>query len=106
MDGAGLAGMPRAGLAGITLQVDRSRDWLYNACIVNNKERRMKSWIRDGEHVKARYMGVPVSGRVERSRVKYGGRVQYTVLLDTPLQLPWRNEHKIQVLIDSEELVV
>lgn len=66
----------------------------------------MKSWIRDGERVKARYMGVLVSGRVESSRVKYGGRVQYTVLLDTPLKMPWRSEHKIQVLIDSEELVV
>ena len=66
----------------------------------------MKSWIRDGERIEARYMGVPITGKVESSRVKYGGGVQYTVVLDSPVRLRWRTEDKTRVLIDSEEIVV
>lgn len=63
-------------------------------------------WIKDGEKVTARYMGETVVGTVESSRVKYGGKVQYTVNLDTPIQLRWRSEPTMRVLVDSSELVV
>ncbi len=63
-------------------------------------------WIKDGEKVTARYMGETVVGTVESSRVKYGGNVQYTVNLDTPIQLRWRSEPTMRVLVDSSELVV
>ncbi len=63
-------------------------------------------WIKDSEKVTARYMGETVVGTVESSRVKYGGKVQYTVNLDTPIQLRWRSEPTMRVLVDSSELVV
>jgi len=63
-------------------------------------------WIKDGQKVQARYLGELVSGTVESSRVKYGGRVQYTVTLDQPVQFRWRSEPSTRVLIDDNELVV
>lgn len=62
-------------------------------------------WIRDGEQVTANYMGQTVSGTVESSRVKYGGEVQYTVNLDSPVQLRWRTEPTSRVLINQAELI-
>ena len=63
-------------------------------------------WIKDGEQIKANYLGEQVSGTVESSRVKYGGKVQYTVILDTPVQFRWRPEPTDRVLIDADELVI
>jgi hypothetical protein len=63
------------------------------------------AWIKDGEHIQARYLGQTVSGIVESSRVKYGGTVQYTVILDQPVQLRWRSEPSTRVLVDENELV-
>lgn len=65
----------------------------------------MRSWIRDGERIQARYMGTLVSGLVESSRVKYGGVVQYTVKLDSPVQLRWRTEARDRVLVDENEVL-
>lgn len=62
-------------------------------------------WIKDGERVTARYMGETVVGTVESSRVKYGGNVQYTVNLETPVQFPWRSEPSYRVLINQSELI-
>jgi len=64
------------------------------------------SWILDGQRIKAKYLGeTPVEGVVIDSRVKYGGRVQYTVKLDNPVQFRWRSEPTETVLIDFEELI-
>ena len=63
------------------------------------------SWILDGSRIKAKYLGVPVAGLVLDSRVKYGGKVQYTVELDEPVLFRWRSEPTTRVLIDSDELV-
>ena len=65
----------------------------------------MSTWIKDGETIVANYLGETVRGTVESSRVKYGGRVQYTVTLDQPVQFRWRSEPSTQVLIDSDEIV-
>ena len=62
-------------------------------------------WIKDGETVTASYMGYTVTGTVESSRVKYGGKVQYTVNLDSPVQLRWRSEPTNRVLINEAEIV-
>lgn len=61
-------------------------------------------WIKDGERINANYLGQSVSGVVESSRVKYGGKVQYTVNLDKPVQFLWRSEPKTRVLIDEDEI--
>jgi len=63
------------------------------------------SWIRDGEHVAGKYMDQLIEGVVIESRVKYGGKVQLTVLLDKPIQLRWRTEPTRQVLVDTDEVV-
>lgn len=65
----------------------------------------MSSWIKDGEQITANYMGTKVSGTVLESRVKYGGKVQYSVILDKPVQLRWRTEPTTRVLVDHDELV-
>lgn len=62
-------------------------------------------WIKDGEQITALYMGQTVSGTVVESRVKYGGAVQYTVDLDKPVQLRWRTEPTLRVLVDQAELI-
>lgn len=62
-------------------------------------------WNKDGSTIKANYLGDEVVGVVEESRVKYGGKVQYRVKLDEPVQLRWRNEPTDVVLIDENELI-
>ena len=62
------------------------------------------SWNLEGLRVTGMYMGeYPVSGRVELSRVKYGGGIQHTVVLDTPLALRWAVRDR--VLLDHENVV-
>jgi len=63
------------------------------------------SWVKDGERIVAEYLGVTVTGVVESSRVKYGGKVQYTVNLDEPVTFRWRTEPTTRVLIDNDELI-
>jgi hypothetical protein len=72
--------------------------------IVNKEEPEMQTWIRDGERVEGRYFAVPFRGRVVESRVKYGGSVEYTVDLDEPITLPWRDEPRHRVLVSAAEL--
>jgi hypothetical protein len=73
--------------------------------MVNNKEHTMSSWIKDGVRVRARYLGSePVVGTVTESRVRYGGKVCYTVQLDQPTQFPWRSEPANVVIVDQAEI--
>ena len=65
----------------------------------------MSSWIKDGNTIVANYLGETVRGTVVDSRVKYGGRVQYTVDLDQPVQFRWRSEPSTRVLIDDNEII-
>lgn len=61
------------------------------------------NWNLEGLMVRATYLGdVPVVGRVESSRVKYGGGVQHTVVLDEPITMRWRTEPADRLLIDHE----
>lgn len=65
----------------------------------------MSTWIKDRQKIVARYMLHTVQGTVESSRVKYGGSVQYTVVLSQPVKLRWRTEPTDRVLIDQSELL-
>jgi len=65
----------------------------------------MMGWIKDGKKITANYLGNTVTGVVESSRVKYGGEVQYTVILDAPVQLRWRSEPTDRLLINSKEII-
>lgn len=45
-------------------------------------------WDLTGERVNGLYMGMfPYVGTVESSRVKYGGAVQHTVIVDEPIRV-------------------
>ena len=45
-------------------------------------------WNLEGKRVTGKYIGeVLVEGVVESSRVKYGGIVQHTVVLDSPVEI-------------------
>jgi hypothetical protein len=63
------------------------------------------SWILDGQKIEANYLGTAVTGRVISSRVKYGGSVQYSLVLDEPVQLPWRSESTSFLLVDKNEVI-
>jgi hypothetical protein len=65
----------------------------------------MSQWYLDGYKVIANCFGNVVTGTVESSRVKYGGRVQHTVILDAPLTLRWRSEPVSRVLIDDINII-
>ena len=62
------------------------------------------NWNLEGLYVTGMYMGeYPVAGRVESSRVKYGGGIQHTILLDKPLDIYSRVRER--VALDHEEVV-
>jgi hypothetical protein len=45
-------------------------------------------WDLTGERINGLYMGLfPYTGTVESSRVKYGGEVQHTVIVDEPFKV-------------------
>jgi hypothetical protein len=47
---------------------------------------KIMNWNLEGMFVSGHYMGeFPITGRVEYSRVKYGGEVEHGVVLDHPI---------------------
>ena len=63
----------------------------------------MRIWDLEGLRIEAKYMGDhPVSGRVESSRVRYGGEVIHTVVLDEPIKFRWRSEPAERLLIEHK----
>ena len=59
------------------------------------------SWNLEGLHIEGNYMGdIPVKGRVESSRVKYGGEVQHTVVLYSPISV--YNATRDRVLLENQ----
>ena len=63
----------------------------------------MSNWNLEGLSVTGRYMGEhPVSGRVVLSRVKYGGGVQHTIVLDHPVQI--YDSMRDRLLLDNENV--
>ena len=63
------------------------------------------NWVLDGQRVRARYLEVEVLGTILDSRVKYGGRIGYTLRLDTPTQFKWRSEPTDKVLIEDKQII-
>jgi hypothetical protein len=63
------------------------------------------AWILDGERIQATYMGHTVTGVVESSRIKYGGRIQYTVNLDQAIKFRWSTEPTTLVLINPDQII-
>lgn len=67
----------------------------------------LRQYYRDGSRIRANYLGDIVTGRVESSRVAYGGYVQHTVVLDRPVKLRWRNRDELtcRLLINDKEVL-
>lgn len=62
------------------------------------------NWNLEGSRIEARYIGThKVTGVVTNSRVKYGGEVQHSVDLDTPLVMGRRQRNG--VVVNHSEVV-
>lgn len=63
----------------------------------------MSNWNREGQQITGTYLDThTVTGMVLDSRVKYGGKVQHTVLLDRPIEVFGRiAEH---LLLEEEDV--
>ena len=64
------------------------------------------NWNKEGEQITALYQGQQVTGTVESSRVKYGGKVEHLLILEKPIQLRWRAEPTDRLLIDEDKVLV
>jgi hypothetical protein len=62
------------------------------------------NWNKEGQRVSGVYLGAyTVTGVVQNSRVKYGGKVQHRVLLDQTVKVFGRDADEL--LLDDEELI-
>jgi hypothetical protein len=60
------------------------------------------NWDLTGKRIVGIYMGLfPYSGRVESSRVKYGGAVQHTVVLDASIRV--YQQERTRILVEPNE---
>lgn len=60
----------------------------------------MPNWNLEGKRINGLYMGLfPYTGTVESSRVKYGGQVQHTVVVDEPFKV--RGELRKRILVED-----
>jgi hypothetical protein len=63
------------------------------------------NWDLQWKRVHGKYLGeFPISGVVESSRVKYGGTVSHTVILDNPIVVFGATRNRVNVN-DSEIIV-
>lgn len=64
----------------------------------------MSQWNLEGLRVKGLYLDeIEVTGRVELSRVKYGGEVQHTVVLDQPVNV--YGQARDRVLVEHKNIL-
>ena len=63
------------------------------------------SWILEGKKVAGEYLSIhSFTGVVVESRVKYGGKVSNTIVLDTPIVV--FGEVRERIPMDTEELIL
>lgn len=61
------------------------------------------SWNLEGKKVSGLYLGeIPYIGRVVESRVKYGGKVSNTIVLDTPIVV--FGEFRTRILAETDQI--
>ena len=77
----------------------------YNGDILDTPARPIFKLYNVGERIKAVKFGVDVEGIVTDWRSKYGGSVQYTVKLDTPVKFSWRPQELVNtILVNCSEV--
>lgn len=62
------------------------------------------NWNYEGLTVTGNYLDFEVTGKVELSRVAYGGEVKHTVVLDEPICLPWRSGLTDRVILSMKDI--
>lgn len=61
------------------------------------------NWNLEGLSIEASYLDdFSISGKVELSRVKYGGKVQHTVVLESPINI--YGQLRDRLLIEHEDV--
>ena len=61
------------------------------------------SWNLEGKRVSGKYLNESFfTGTVEESRVKYGGQVCNTIVLDTPIMV--FGEMRTKVLVETDQI--
>ena len=61
-------------------------------------------WNREGQQVTGNYLNMhTVTGTIVSSRVKYGGKVQHLVMLETPVTV--FNRVADHLLLEEEDLI-
>lgn len=62
-------------------------------------------WDHTGWSAEGRYLDrFPFTGKIESSRVKYGGKVQHTIVLDSPLRVFGAVKDRILMIHDEVEV--
>jgi hypothetical protein len=61
--------------------------------------------LKNGTQVAGQYQDQFIVGKILDWRCKYGGKVQYTVFLDKPIKLRWRDEPVTQVLVEASQVI-
>jgi hypothetical protein len=79
------------------------RDDTERKGIMNHMYNESNGWDHTGWHCSGKYLNLfPFSGMIESSRVKYGGKVQHTVLLDSPIEV--YNSVRDVILMNHDEI--
>lgn len=64
-------------------------------------------WNLEGKQINGLYMGLfPYAGKVVESRVKYGGAVQHTVVVDEPFKVYGEIRERILVGLSEVNRIV
>lgn len=64
-------------------------------------------WNLEGKQINGLYMGLfPYAGKVVESRVKYGGAVQHTVVVDEPFKVYGEVRERILVGLSEVNRIV
>lgn len=50
------------------------------------------TWSRKGQCVIAAYLDIPIQGEIIESRVKYGGKIQHSIVISEDITLDWNGE--------------
>jgi hypothetical protein len=64
-------------------------------------------WNKNGSTIRGQYLGeYEFTGIVQESRVSYGGKVLYTVIVDEPIALPFTSETRSVVIVNEDQITL
>lgn len=70
-------------------------------------ERKNMSWNLEGKTVEGQYIGsIQIRGKVELSRVKYGGKPTHHIVLDTPIVVFGQQRDRVSLDHDQVQQII